>query len=243
MQVLSQVYLDRCPVQDGFRLRGSDMTRIEVFVDAAFAFAVTLLVISFDEIPRSYDAMVAALKGVPAFVIAVAQLVWIWWEHNVWSRRYGLEDAPTVVLSAALLIVVLVYIYPLRVMAEGMFFWFTGGYLPSSFRLESIDELRFMFVFLGTGFTTLCALFWLMYAHAMRRADLLRLSAFERHETRTIELVWLGFGVIGLTSVSLALMLPSRGVPFAGFAYFLLSLWGPLIARRRRRSQPPQTHG
>ena len=242
MQALSQAFLDRCPVQDGFRLRGSDMTRIEVFVDAAFAFAVTLLVISFDEIPRSYDAMVAALKGVPAFVVAVAQLVWIWWEHNVWSRRYGLEDAPTVVLSAALLIVVLVYIYPLRVMAEGMFFWFTGGFLPSSFQLDSIDELRFMFVFLGVGFTTLCGLFWLMYAHAGRRADTLRLSAFERHETRSIILVWRGFCAIGALSAILALVLPARAVPFAGFAYFLLAAWGPFIGRRSRRSAPPRTH-
>lgn len=36
-------------------MRGLDMTQIEVFVDAAFAFAVTMLVISFDAIPRTLE--------------------------------------------------------------------------------------------------------------------------------------------------------------------------------------------
>ena len=52
---------------ESFRDRGGETTRIEAFVDAAFAFALTLLVISFDEIPESYEQLVDALKGVPAF--------------------------------------------------------------------------------------------------------------------------------------------------------------------------------
>ena len=54
------------------------MTRLEVFIDAAFAFAVTMPVISFDNIPRSYDEVILAIKSIPAFILAVAQLVWIW---------------------------------------------------------------------------------------------------------------------------------------------------------------------
>ena len=38
--------LAQLPVKNGFRLRGEAMTRIEVFSDAAFAFAITMLVIS-----------------------------------------------------------------------------------------------------------------------------------------------------------------------------------------------------
>ena len=33
----SDDFLAQCPVEDGFRLRGEKMTRIEVFIDAAFA--------------------------------------------------------------------------------------------------------------------------------------------------------------------------------------------------------------
>ena len=58
-------------------MRGLEMTRTEVFLDAAFAFAVTMLVISFDAIPSSYEEVVLAIKGIPAFILAELQLVWI----------------------------------------------------------------------------------------------------------------------------------------------------------------------
>lgn len=47
MTPLTPQFIESCPVEKGFHQRGLEMTRIEVFVDAAFAFAVTLLVISF----------------------------------------------------------------------------------------------------------------------------------------------------------------------------------------------------
>lgn len=51
---------------DGFWRRGvGTTTRLEAFVDAAFAFAVTLLVISVDSIPKSGAEMVDALKSHP----------------------------------------------------------------------------------------------------------------------------------------------------------------------------------
>ncbi|MFP6838146.1 MAG: hypothetical protein VB962_00970 [Pseudohongiellaceae bacterium] len=53
MDQLSQSFLDSCRQDDGRTMRGENMTRIETFVDAAFAFAFTMLVISIDEIPRS----------------------------------------------------------------------------------------------------------------------------------------------------------------------------------------------
>src|SRR5690242_2680306 len=38
---------------NGFRIRGSQPTRVDAFVDAAFAFAVTLLVIAIGHVPNS----------------------------------------------------------------------------------------------------------------------------------------------------------------------------------------------
>ncbi len=62
------------PVQGGFRLRGLEMTRLETFCDAAFAFAVTLLVISGEGIPGSYQELIVALKGIPAFAASFAAI-------------------------------------------------------------------------------------------------------------------------------------------------------------------------
>jgi uncharacterized membrane protein len=44
--------LSTLPVEGSVRQRGEQVTRLETFVDAAFAFAMTLLVVSFDAMPR-----------------------------------------------------------------------------------------------------------------------------------------------------------------------------------------------
>src|SRR5689334_21939870 len=100
--------LQRLP--DGFIHRGVNVTRLEAFVDAAFAFAVTLLVISLDSIPTSIPAMLVALKGVPAFAASFIQIMIFWSAHATWSRRFGLDDAPSQRLSLVLVFLVLVYV-------------------------------------------------------------------------------------------------------------------------------------
>jgi len=219
-------------------MRGLEMTRLEVFIDAAFAFAVTMLVISFDAIPRSYDEVMLAIKNIPAFIIAVAQLVWIWHTHNVWSRRFGLDTTYTVFISTALLIVMLIYVYPMRIMAGGMFAWLTSDYLPSNFNSITLDQLRDMFVFLGIGFFALCLVFVQMYRYAARLKDRLLLNDYELFESRTLVIMWSGAAVVGLVCVGLAMTLPEQLVPYSGFSFSLLGAWFPLIRRSRYKSAP-----
>jgi hypothetical protein len=234
MTPLSQEFVDSCPVEKGFRMRGLEMTRLEVFIDAAFAFAVTMLVISFDNIPRSYDEVILAIKSIPAFIVAVAQLVWIWHTHNVWSRRFGLDTAYTVFISTVLLIVVLIYVYPMRIMAGGMFAWFTDDYLPSNFKLITLDQLRDMFIFLGLGFVALSLVFVQMYRYASHLKMELLLNEHELFESRTLAVMWIGAAGIGLISVILAVTLPTHLVPYSGFAFTLLGFWFPVVRWWRR---------
>mgnify|MGYP002622242503 CR=1 FL=1 len=244
MPTLSREFLDRCPVQHGFRLRGENMTRIEVFVDAAFAFAVTLLVISFDHIPQTFDEFILALKGIPAFVIAFAQLVWIWHTHSQWSERYGLRDTGTVFLSATLLAVMLIYIYPMRIMFGGLVSWASRGWFPSSFSVGSYDELSAMFVFMGCGLLGICFVFFLMYRHAIRHRDALQLNEYEFYETETSAICWLGSSAICVLSIVLALTFPDGWLPFAGFGYALFGIWIPaVLAFRERAHENRQRNG
>jgi preprotein translocase subunit SecG len=238
MTPLTKEFINSCPLEGGFRMRGLDMTRIEVFVDAAFAFAVTMLVISFDAMPTSYAEVMLAIKGIPAFILAVVQLVWIWYTHNKWSRRYGLDTAWTVTLSSALLIVVLIYIYPMRIMAQGFFAWISSDYFHINFDQVSKEELAHMFVFLGLGFVALCLVLVLMYRYAGSLKKELRLNEFESHETKTLEYMWMGAVAVGAICVILAVSLPRQYIPYSGFAFSLLGVWFPLVRSRRRKTVP-----
>ncbi len=105
------------------------MTRLETFLDAAFAFAITTLVIAAQQMPESIGALLAAFRNVPTFICSIA-LIWIFWRgHWLWSRRYGLEDGASILISWALLVTVLIYIYPLKAIFGAMWYGLSGGAL------------------------------------------------------------------------------------------------------------------
>jgi uncharacterized membrane protein len=222
--------LSRLPQKGGFRLRGLTMTRLETFTDAAFAFATTLLVISLSGIPDSVDELVLALKGVPAFLASFASIAAIWYAHRLWSRRYGLEDGPAILLSLGLIFIMLVYVYPLKMVFSALFFWISGGWFPTNFALRSATDLPNLFVIYGFGFFGLTGAMWLLYLRALHLRDVLGLNRLERLRTKE-EVV--SHGVLALTGLASALfawVLPPHLAIWAGFAYTTLAISMPMIA-------------
>jgi Endosomal/lysosomal potassium channel TMEM175 len=226
--------------RDGFRLRGREMTRIETFTDAAFAFSLTLLVISMDP-PASYAELGSALRDIPAFLLSATLLMSFWWGHHEWSRRYGMEDGATVVLSCLLVFTVLVYVYPLRFMFGLMMAWIgmiTG--LPLGTRRVSIagpGDVNEMFALYGVGYVAMCLTLALLYHHAWRCRDALGLNALERFYTRSSMGVWLLLATTGALSVAVALAVPPTWVGAPGWAYMLLPVVMPLYGRVTGRKQ------
>ena len=109
---------------DGFRLRGTEMSRIDGFSDVVFGFALTLLVVSL-EVPKSYTELHELMRGFLPFAINFSLLVTVWYAHYTFFRRYGLHDTGTIALNAMLLFVVLVGLTG---------WWFTRlptGFLPT----------------------------------------------------------------------------------------------------------------
>src|SRR5690606_14455217 len=115
----------------GFRQRGAQVTRLETFVDAAFAFSLTLLVIFTNDLPQTAAELREAMKRVPTFIACFAVLMMFWAAHNRWSRRTGLEDAKAMLLSLSVVLVVMVYVYPLRMVVSSFLSLVTGGWLPN----------------------------------------------------------------------------------------------------------------
>jgi uncharacterized membrane protein len=86
---LSQEFLDSCRRDKGRIMRGENMTRIETFVDAAFAFAFTMLVISIDEIPNNVGQLIELSRDIPAILASASMICAIWLSHATWSRTFG----------------------------------------------------------------------------------------------------------------------------------------------------------
>ena len=232
-------------VERGIRLRGTETTRLDTFVDAAFAFAVTLLVISVDEVPGSYDEFMQALAQVPAFLACFVLLMLFWWGHHNWSRKFGLHDALSIVLSLALVALVLIYVYPLRLIFGAFFSNASGGALPSGLDITQ-EQLADMFIVFGVGFSAMSGVLTALYLRADARHVRLMLNGRERYFARSEAATWGILTATGLVSTLAALLLPARLGPLAGFVYWSLIITMPIqgfFAGRGRRQFEGRTEG
>jgi uncharacterized membrane protein len=220
-------------VVDGFRMRGREVTRLESFSDAVFAFALTLIVVSL-EVPKSFADLIRTMRGFPAFAVCFLMLATIWNTHYKFSRRYGLDDATTRFLTCTLLFIVMFYVYPLKFLftlgINDMIFGGSGD-LQITHR-----DLSTLYSIYGFGFAGIYFAFTLLYLHAWRLRDILDLSELEKLETRYVMLRVLFVSIVGLLAAVLAQMpwFPSWG----GLIYFLLIpiLRGFRMIHRRRRA-------
>ena len=225
---------------DGFRERGAQVTRLETFVDAAFAFAVTLLVIAAGSLPESTTDLVAALERIPAFAAAFALIAIFWSAHDTWSRRYGLADRTTTVLSLVLVFLVLIYVYPLRMLFESFFTWVSAGRLGDGAGVRTLDDVRTMFVAYGLCFATLAGVIVALYLHAWHRRDVIGLDAHERAETLAHAATYGLFIAIAVVSVAVAVLMPPPqanwmvGLP--GACYFAMFFSDPVSRAIYRRA-------
>jgi uncharacterized membrane protein len=202
-------------------MRGREISRLEAFSDAAFAFALTLLVVSLD-VPRSYDDLIRTMRGVPSFACCFALLVWIWHEHNMFFRRYGLQDGKTVFINSVLLFVALFYIYPLKFMFDSMFAQF--GAVPGLERM-TLQQLARASAIYGTGFVVLFLMFALLYRHAYNKRGELGLTPAEVQDVKVFAGHHLISAGVGLASVAVATLAPLR---FAPISPTVFALMGPL---------------
>ncbi len=101
------------PIPSAFRWRSREVSRLEGLSDAVMGFALTLLVVSL-EVPQTFDALLATMRGFAAFAVCFGLLIVIWHEHYTFFRRYGLHDTYVMVWNTVLLFVIVFYVYPLK---------------------------------------------------------------------------------------------------------------------------------
>jgi len=228
MNLRERLAAKRSVEKSGFRWRAGDVTRLEQFSDAVFAFALALLVVA-NEIPKGGAALLETLTEFPAFVATFATFVWIWYYHYLYFRRFGFVDAFTTFLNAVLLLLILFYVFPLRFIMGALFDGFTGQGWAFSFEQGS----TLMAVY-SLGFAAVFGMFALLYRHALRLRDELELNELELLITRgsmRANVILMG---MGLVSAALAILGPWWMVPFAGMMYCFI---GPLMYWHAKRVQ------
>ncbi|MCZ6560451.1 MAG: hypothetical protein O6931_06150, partial [Gammaproteobacteria bacterium] len=159
--------------------------------------------------------------------------------HRKWSRRFGLEDMRAVLISLLFIFLIMVFVYPLRIMFGGLFSWISGGWLTASFVIGSYYDLRMLFIIYGLGFMVMSGLVALLNYHAYRQAYRIRLSPEEEFMTRGQCGAWLILMSCGAISALLAGILPDRMVVYSPFVYWFLAIVMPVYAtwRSRRRKE------
>ncbi|MEO6120157.1 MAG: TMEM175 family protein [Terriglobales bacterium] len=216
-------------VDKHFRWRGGEMTRIEAFSDAVFAFAVTLLVVAL-EAPHTFEELANAMKGFGAFAICFAMLAMVWHVHVKFFRRYGLETLWASALNCVLLFVLLFYVYPLKFLFTFLMGMFTGGALlphtPGNVpMIGDIANIRFLMVIYGLGFAAVFLILFLLYLHAWRLRGELELNEMESHLTQYEMMNQFAKMCFGLASALVATLLPPRMAGVAGYLYGGIGLY------------------
>lgn len=208
-----------------FKWRGENVTRIENLSDIVFALSMGMLVLS-SSVPTTFEELQSyLLTFIPAFLSFIL-LLQIWHAHFTFFRRFGVADAQIIFYNVILLFFVLYAAYPLKFAFEG-FFYFLYGYFDnwekaSSMRLN-FERSGYVLAYFCVGYAAINLCYYLMYRHALNKADILELSTSELTISRgsknmfglmTVLCVIVGF-VCGLT-------------PAHGFGGWLLALNWPL---------------
>ena len=228
-------HLDALPRLRGFRLRGMEMTRLETFIDATFAFAISILVIAASRIPENIDELLAAFRNVPAFVTSIAVLGIFWRGHWLWSRRYGLEDGVSTLISWAMIVTMLIYIYPLRAIFGAMWYLLSDGRVGDRLGAATETQERTVFAIFALGFIAIAFEIMLLNFRSWQLREPLRLNAREQLMTRREITGWsIPIGV-GITSLILSLTLPIEEIAWAGWVYFSMIFLVPLHSLYHRR--------
>lgn len=226
--------------EPGFRWRGGDSSRLEALSDMVFAFALTLLVVSSAP-PASFGELVDQLWGFPGFAAAFTILLLIWHAHYIFFRRYALEGGAVMALNAALLFLILFFVYPLKYMAT-MLSSFARSLAEGAPRPPfSLNEAADALVIFSIGYAAVFAMFAALYALAGLRAGRLELTAEELARTRRSTAEQMVHVGLALATAIAASLLPVSAAPFAGFIYFLVAPLTILAASRYPLPAPPPT--
>jgi len=167
--------------------------------------------------------------GFAPFALCFLLLVLVWLRHYRFFRRFGLQDTATIWINAALLFVVLFYVYPLKFL-----FTLALGAKHGDVFSGPTQERELMILY-GVGFCAIYGLLALLYCNGWRQRHTLHLTRHEELLTRSYIVDNFTVACIGLLSCGVAFLLPLRYAGAAGWTYLLLAALKPIHSAATRR--------
>ena len=233
-----------------FRYRGEDSTRIEALSDSVFALAIALLLISTTS-PGTYKELLIFTQDLIPLAVCIALIMLVWSEHFKFFLRYGFRGGAIVALNTILLFLLLFYVYPLKFLAKLLVNIYSGLLSPlfgidtsvgkEIKNLITADEMTQLMVIYGLGAASLFLVLMLMYRYALKRKNELALNEIEIFDTKASVYANLLMASIPLLSVLLVLFIPDPivGSAVSGFSYCLywpiMTLFGKRSAKHREK--------
>ncbi|KPP82747.1 MAG: Integral membrane protein [Oceanicaulis sp. HLUCCA04] len=215
-----------------FKWRSPEVSRVENLSDIVFALVLTLA--AANSVPASFDDLTNLWRNGLSMAACFALILSIWHTHHVFFRRYNLQDGWTVFLNAVLLCLILVFIYPLKFMADFFFNLFTGGFASTAEvqAVITVDQVAHLYLVYGIFYIAVQMVFVLLYSHALRLGDQIELDDTERSFTRYEIEVAAGTGLLTVLVIASAYLLPPPFGPMSGMAFFLIGLIAYVSGKR-----------
>lgn len=185
--------------------------RIEGFSDAIFAFAATLVVVSFD-IPKVFSELQDMRWEFLSFGISFMALVLIWVVHYKYFRRITDIDFVIIAINMFLLFVILFYVYPLKFLS----YTFIG-----EAQFENHSDLAYLFIIYGIGFILIFTCISLLYSYSSK----LETDPKLQNELSHLKGHYFLYAAVGLITILLSIFRVGIAYGIPGMAYILI---GPL---------------
>jgi uncharacterized membrane protein len=210
-----------------FRWRGGEISRIEGISDGVFAITITLLIVTASSSESFYNIWLM-VRDLPAFFISFIIIIYAWFEHYRFFRRYGLEDGKTVILNSLFLFIIMILAYPLKFLTTFLWHVIIGVDTSSLFSIPDISSTTlteksqriYMMYFYSISVFGVFSVIFLMHLNAYRLRNKLELDVFETMITKFTINHHIITLTVTMTSIIVLMITSNPGV--SGIVYFLM---------------------
>src|SRR5262249_15863295 len=131
-------------------------------------------------------------------------------------------------ISWAMIVTMLIYIYPLKAIFSSMWFLLSGGRVGHVLGAHSESQVRALFAVFALGFTAIALAMVLLNLRAWHLREPLPLNAREQAMTFHEVTGWSSPVAVGIVSLMLTIFLPRAQIEWSGWIYFSMAVLVPL---------------